>query len=435
MASKLPLPRVKPETVGMSSERLARLRPAMQRFIDREQVPNMVTLVAREGKIVHFEAQGYADREMQRPAAMDTIFRLYSNTKPITGVAATILCEESLLNLNDPVSRYIPAFKNPQVATWGVAGRKPLAPNLSIFAPAQREITIRDCLANTTGLATPFTASPLIKIRFKKFVDESGWDIRESIDTPPRKSYHERVAAHARIPLSFEPGTEYTYHLGYPIIGVIIEIITGKTLEEFYQERIFKPLGMKDTSFYLEKSKIKRFSSSYKPKYKNGKWGMAIFDKAETSEKVTGPKIHFGAGGDLGGLLSTVSDYARFAQMLLNNGEFNGTRILSLKSVELMTSDQTGGVGTDLGQGILFGLGLEVYGNGNKYPVLRTPGSYGKGGACGTIYFADPKEKLLGICFTQKMISNAVVDEMDVPTVPDHSYLEEFERLVYQALL
>ena len=431
MDTKLPLPQVKPEEVGMSSERLAHLRPAMQRFIDQNQVPNIVTLVAREGKIVHFEAQGYADCEARKPVGKDTIFRLYSNTKPFTGVAAMILCEEGLLNLNDAVSKYIPAFQNPQVVS--TTRDRPGPPENTL--PARREITIRDCLANTTGLATFRKAPHWMISKFKKYIDESGWDITQSLDRPPRTSYRERVEAHAHIPLCAEPGTEYEYHVGYPVIGVIIEAITGKTLEEFFQERIFQPLGMKDTSFYLEKSKLKRFSTSYAPRYENGQWGMAVFDQAETSEKVTGPKVHFGAGGDLGGALSTVSDYTRFAYMLLNKGEFNGVRILSRKSVEIMTSDQTGGVGTDLGPGIDFGIGVEVYNNRNKYPILRTPGTFGKGGACGTIFFADPKEKLLAICFTQKMIAMNLFREVDVPTTPDHSYLEEFERLVYQALL
>ena len=433
MDTKLPLPRVKPEEVGMSSERLTRLRPAMQRFIDKEQVPCTVTLVAREGKIVYFEAQGYADCASKKPITKDSIFRLYSNTKPFTGVAAMILCEEGLLNLNDPVSKYIPAFQNPLVVTS--TRNRPGPPEISNTSPARREITIRDCLANTTGLATFRKAPHWMISKFKKYIDESGWDLTESLDTPPRKSYRERVEAHAHIPLCAEPGTEYEYHVGYPVIGVIIETITGKTLEEFFQERIFKPLGMKDTSFYLDRSKLKRFSTSYEPNYENGQWGMAVFDKAETSEKVKGPKVHFGAGGDLGGVLSTVSDYARFAYMLLNQGEFDGVRILSRKSVEIMTSDQTGGVGTDLGQGIDFGIGVEVYNNRNKYPVLRTPGTFGKGGACGTIFFADPKEKLLAICFTQKMIAMNLFREINAPTAPDHSYLEEFERLVYQALL
>jgi CubicO group peptidase (beta-lactamase class C family) len=433
MENKLPLPQVKPAEVGMSAERLARIRPAMQSFIDRNQTPNFVTLVAREGKIVHFEAQGYADCARKKPVTKDSIFRLYSDTKPFTGAAAMILAEEGLLNLNDPVSKYLPSFKNPLVVQHTRVRQGP--PEISNTLPARREITIRDCLANTTGLATFRKAPHWMTSKFKKYIDESGWDITVSIDTPPRTGYRERVEAHAHIPLCAEPGTEYEYHVGYPVMGVIIEQISGKTLEEFFQERIFRPLGMKDTSFYLDKAKLKRFTTSYTPKYENGQWDMAVFDQAETSEKVTGPKIHFGAGGDMGGALSTVSDYTRFAYMLLNQGEFDGVRILSRKSVEIMTSGQTGGVGTDLGPGIDFGIGVEVYHPGDKYPVLRTPGTFGKGGACGTIFFADAKEKLLAISFTQKMLGNALVREINAPTTPDNGFLEVFERLVYQALL
>ena len=433
MDSKLPLPQVKPESVGMSSERLARIRPALQSFIDRNQTPNFVTLVAREGKIVHFEAQGWADYKSKKPVTKDSIFRLYSDTKPFTGVAAMILQEEGLLNLNDPVSKYLPSFKNPLVVQHTRVRQGP--PEISNTLPARREITIRDCLANTTGLATFRKAPHWMITKFKKYIDESGWDITYSIDSVPRVSYKERVEALARIPLCSEPGTEYDYHIGYPVMGVIIEQITGKTLEEFFQARIFQPLGMKDTSFYLDKTKLKRFTTSYTPEYENRQWGMGVFDQAETSEKVNGPKVHFGAGGDLGGALSTVSDYTRFAYMLLNQGEFDGARILSRKSVEILTSDQTGGVGTDLGPGIGFGIGVEVYHQGDKYPVLRTPGTFGKGGACGTIFFADPKEKLLAISFTQKMLGNPQVREISALTTPDNSFLEVFERLVYQALL
>jgi CubicO group peptidase (beta-lactamase class C family) len=318
MENKLPLPQAKPEEVGMSAERLARIRPALQSFITRNQTPNFVTMVAREGKIVHFEAQGYSDIETKKPVTKDTIYRLYSDTKPITGVAALILCEEGLLSLNDPVSKYIPAFKNPVVAT--TTRVRPGPPEISNTLPARREVTIRDCLANTTGLATYRRSPHWLSTKFKKFIEESGWDITESIDAAPHKSYRERVEAHGRIPLSFEPGSDYEYHIGYPVLGVVIETVTGQTLEEFYQERIFRPLGMKDTSFYLDKAKLKRFSTSYTPKYENGQWGMGVFDQAETSEKVRGPKVHFGAGGDMGGALSTVADYTRFVQMLLNKG-------------------------------------------------------------------------------------------------------------------
>ena len=433
MDTKLPLPVAKPESVGMSSGRLARIGPAMQQFIDKNQIPGAVTLVAREGKIVHFEARGYADCEAKKPLTQDAIFRLYSDTKPLTGVAAMILAEEGLLNLNDPVSKYLPSFKNPLVVT--PTRNRPGPPEISNTMPARREITIRDCLANTTGLATFRKAPHWMISKFKKYIDESGWDISVSIDAPPRKSYRERVEAHSHFPLCAEPGTEYEYHVGYPVMGVIIETITGNTLEEFFQERIFQPLGMKDSSFYLDQANLTRFTNSYGPKYAHGQWGLEVFDRAETSEKVKGPKIHFGAGGDLGGALSTVSDYTRFAQMLLNNGEIDGVRILSRKSIEIMTADQTGEAGTDLGPGIGFGIGVEVYHSGDRYPVLRTPGTFGKGGACGTIFFADPKEKLLAVFFTQKMISMGLVREFAAPTAPDHTFLDVFERLVYQALL
>jgi CubicO group peptidase (beta-lactamase class C family) len=405
----------------------------MQSYIDRNQVPNMVTLVAREGKIVHFEAQGYADVAKQKPAAKDTIFRLYSDTKPITGAAVMILVEEGLLNLNDPISKFIPAFKNPLVVT--ATRIRPGPPETSNIMPAAREVTVRDCLANTTGLAVLRRSPHWLSPKYKQFIDESGWDIGTSIDSIPNVGYKQRVEAHARIPLAFNPGTDYEYHIGYPVIGVVIEAVTGKTLEEFFQEKIFRPLAMKDTSFYLDKAKLKRFSTSYGPKYENGQWGIQVFDQAETSEKVTGPKVHFGAGGDLGGALSTVPDYARFTQMLLNLGELDGVRILSRKSVELLTSDQTGGLPTNEGPGFGFGLGVEVFKGGSTYPLVRSVGSYGKGGACGTIFFSDPKEKLTAVCFTQKMISMGVIRGINAPTDPDNTYVQTFERLVYQALL
>ena len=175
MENRLPLPQAKPESVGMSAGRLARIRPALQSFIDRSQTPNFVTLVAREGKIVHFEAQGYSDIATKKPVTKDTIYRLYSDTKPITGVAALILCEEGLLNLNDPVSKYMPAFKNPLVTTN--TRIRPGPPETANIMPAKREITIRDCLANTTGLATYRRSPHWLSTKYRKFIEESGWDI------------------------------------------------------------------------------------------------------------------------------------------------------------------------------------------------------------------------------------------------------------------
>jgi CubicO group peptidase (beta-lactamase class C family) len=248
----------------------------------------------------------------------------------------------------------------------------------------------------------------------------------ESLDKPPAKGYLKRVEMHARLPLNFDPGTSFVYHLGFPVIGAVIEIVTEKTLEEFYQERIFKPLGMKDTSFYLDKKKLNRFTTCYSPDMTKGKRSLKIYDRAETSEKVKGTgKIH-GAGGDMGGLLSTAGDYARFGQMLLNGGELDGVRILGRKSVEIMTSNHLKDITTlFLAPGFGFGLGVGVYKGTSPLPVYRSPGTFGWGGAAGTTFFADPKEGLMALCFTQMF---------GAPMAPGN-FQEEFERVVYQALL
>jgi CubicO group peptidase (beta-lactamase class C family) len=418
-----PLPAVKPEEAGFSPERLDLIRLGLKKYIDAGKVPNLVTLVARHGRVVHHDAQGYLDLESKQPAGKDTIFRLYSNSKPIAGVATMICVEEGRLTLDDPVSKYIPAFKDPKVLATGVGG--PGAPFGVLIAPARREITLRDCLRNTTGLATPQHFPVALVPQFKDAIAESGWDMMD-LDKPPRKSYREMVEAHAGLPLNCEPGTEFEYHMGYPVIGVILETVTGRTLEEFYQERIFRPLGMQDTSFYLKKGQFDRFSSCYQPKYENGGWGLTIYDRAETSEKVKGPKKHYGAGGNMGGLLSTVADYVRFAQMMLNGGELEGARILGRKSIEVMTSDHLGGIPVPmLGPGFGFGMGVGVY-KGGGLPIMRSIGTYGWGGAAGTTFFVDPKEDLIAICFTQ--VFGAMM-------MPENFYQEEFERLVYQALV
>jgi len=429
IAKKSALPTVKPEEAGFSSERLARIKPVMQKFIDRKWLPNAVMLVAREGKIVHCEALGYQDCARKTPAKTDTIFRLYSNSKAITGLATMILYEEGKLNPDDPVSRYIPAFKNPVIVA--APGQAPTDGRgmgmLFATVPAKREITLRDCLRNTTGLATPERSPYWFLTQHKDILPETGWDLMGTLGSPPKKGYLHRAEMYARLPLISEPGTEFIYHVGYPIIGAVIEIITGKSLEDFYQERIFQPLGMNDTSFYLDKKKLARFSCCYQPVPEKGQWGMGIYDRAETSEKVKGTGKYCGAGGDMGGLLSTVADYARFGQMLLNGGELDGVRILGRKSVEVMTSSHTKNLVVPmLGAGFGFGLGVGVYLGSSPRPIMRSPGTFGWGGAAGTTFFADPKEKLLALCFTQMF--NAMM-------IPENNYQEEFERLVYQALI
>ena len=240
---------------------------------------------------------------------------------------------------------------------------------------------------------------------------------------PP--SIRDRLNALAKLPLESQPGTQFEYQVGYPIAGVVLETVTGRTLEEFYQERIFRPLGMKDSSFYLEKGKLERFPTLYGPVQENGTWKLVVTEEPAKSEKVVGPRSYFEAGGGGGGVLSTAGDYAWFAQVLLNKGELDGTRIISRKSVELMTSSHTGDIDVMGRPGFGFGMGVGVY-RGGGIPINRSIGTFGWGGAAGTTFFVDPKEDLFAICFTQVFMHNVM---------PGNTYQEEFERLVYDSLM
>jgi CubicO group peptidase (beta-lactamase class C family) len=422
-----PLPFAKPEEVGVSAERLAFIRPALQKYLVEHKSPNFVTLVARRGKIVHFETMGYADCETRKPVQTDTIFRMWSNSKPITGVAVMICVEDGLLALDDPVSKFIPVFKDTRVrideVEWMRLKNCP-PPLTTPTIPTQREITLRDCLRNTTGLSMVSNAPIRYITEYPGVIQESGM-----VNAPEHQpdDIRKMVEALAKLPMVAQPGTQFTYQVGFPIIGLVIQMVTGKSLEKFYRERIFGPLGMKDTYFYLPKEKLDRFSTCYRPEEKGGKWKLVVQDRPEESERVNGPKTYFEAGGGRGGILTTIGDYARFAQMLLNGGELEGTRILGRKSVELMTRSHTGDVPvTNPGlDGYGFGLGVGVYLGGNPL-VWRSPGAYGWTGAAGTSYFADPKEELICIIFTQNLLHRRM---------PDNNYQEKFEQLVYQALI
>ena len=410
-----PLPAADPAEVGFIPDRLAALGPAMQRYVDRGIVPNLVTLVARHGRIVHFEARGYMDLESRRPVDPETIYRLYSNSKPIAGVATMILFEEGLLTPDDPVSKFLPAFRNPVV-------RSAEQPGLN--EPARREITIRDCLRHSSGVASAARVPVQYRALYREELARLGWLPVEGAG--PAQTARERAEALARLPLSFHPGTAYEYHAGYILIGAIIEMISGKPLDAFYRERIFEPLGMHDTDWYLDESMLARFPACYRPERDGNSWRLGVSERAETSPKLRGPRTFFGAGGDDGGVLSTAGDYARFGQMLLNGGELDGVRILGRKTVEYMTSDHSEGIQMPgRGPGFGWGLGLAVRSSAAGLPVLRSVGSYGWAGAAGTQYLGDPKEGLLLVCFTQLMARQ---------TMPGATYWEELERIAYQSL-
>ena len=414
-----PLPSGDPRQLGFDPERLARIAPAMQAFVDDRRVPNLVTLVARRGQLVHHHACGVLDLDEEAPAGVDTLFRMWSNTKPIAGVATLILYERGLLTPDDPVAKFLPEY-----ASQGVFNpADPMAP-----MPAKRDITIRDCLTNTTGLANPATMPHFYRQQYRDVLTTLGWIGQRDDDTDePGPNNRERVRAQAQLPLAAHPGEQFGYHLGYRLLSAVLEEASGQRLDAFFRDNIFAPLGMDDTGFYLQDGALPRFGASYVPREVEGEMRLVAIDKAATSEKTVGPQVEFAAGGDAGGVLSTAGDYARFGQMLLNGGELDGARILGRKTVELMIGNHTGDMVIPMtGPGFHWGLGVAQYHGRDRFPLIRSAGTYGWGGAAGTTYFADPQEELLGVCLTQVMAHG---------TMPNNTYQEDFQRLVYQALV
>lgn len=415
-----------PEGAGFSRERLHRINHVMQNYIDRGDIPGSVTLVMRKGKVVHYEALGLMDISSKKPMTRDAIFRMYSMTKPITAVAVLMLYEEGRLMLDDQVSKYIPAFANPVViVSQPPRGKARYWPPGRIYTePASREITVRDLLTHTAGLASP-RLTPIA------FVGDLSGAIKGSLFFPhedgtasPRTSIRETVEKLARIPLSFHPGTCWQYGHEYDVLGVLVEIISGKPLEEFFQERILVPLNMKETSFLLPKEKVNRLVAAYTW---DESWHLRVYDHPRDSIKVVGPKDVFSGLGDYGGIVSTASDYLRFAQMLLNRGELDGVRLLSPKTVDLMTSNNTGDLFIYIrGYGWGYGFSLGVRTDLTESMSIGSPGTYGWGGAACTQFFIDPKEDLIALALSQVF---------GFGYKPGFCLDQEFEKAIYQAML
>jgi CubicO group peptidase (beta-lactamase class C family) len=382
MAQEVPV--VKPETVGLSSERLERIAGAVQRGIDDKRIAGAVTLVARRGHVAWFKAQGMADREAGKPMRPDTMFRICSMTKPITTLAVMMLYEEGHFLLDDPVSKYLPEFKNPKVLVKPASG----AP---YTIPATREITIRDLLRHTSGITYQWNEDlgPMYK------------DAKVASGLLPYDGTIADSTKHlAGLPLLFNPGEKFEYSLGVDVLGRLVEVVSGKPLDEFFRTRIFEPLGMKDTYFYPPDGKLDRLATAYT--YYDDK-GLNRFPDTPITEgaftysadyPTRSPRNLFSGGA---GLVSTAADYARFCQMMLDGGKVGNTRLLSRKSVELMTQDQLGKIGSDQG----FGLGFGV--NGVKAPLseLGSPGEYYWGGFFYTQFSIDPKEQMIVIFMGQ----------------------------------
>ena len=378
------LPTAKPESVGLSSERLERISSVVQHDIDDKRIAGAVTLVVRHGKVAWFKAMGMMDREAAKPMPADAMFRICSMTKPITTVAAMMLYEEGKFLLDDPVSKYLPEFKNAKVLVKPAQGEP-------YTIPATKEITIRDLMRHTSGITYQWNAD-LGPIYEKADVASGLLQYDGTIG--------DSVKRLAGLPLLFNPGERFEYSLGVDVLGRVVEVLSGKPLDEFFRTRIFEPLGMKDTYFYPPENKVGRVATAYT--FYPDK-GLNRFPETPIHEgsfvysadyPTRGPKKLFSGGA---GLVSTAMDYARFCQMMLDEGKVGNTRLLSRKTVELMTHDQLGKIGPDQA----FGLGFGIDGVKTPLSELGSPGTYAWGGFFYTAFTIDPKEQMIVVFMGQ----------------------------------
>jgi len=367
-----------PEDEGFSKERLDKIAPVIQKYIDQDLTPGVLTAIMRNGKIVYLETQGFMDVKEERPLEEDAIFRIASMTKPIASVALMILWEEGHFQLNDPVSKFIPAFSATKVSTTSDASGK-----TGDLVEPKRAITIRDMLTHTAGLSNSYIGN---KDAY-----------RRAMYQPRPKSNSEQINRLAKLALNYHPGEEWQYSAATSVVGHLVEIISGKSLDIFLKERLFGPLNMPDTHFYLESTKDGRLTAQYSP----GKNKKIILQDpgSEKSRWITSPRNIFSGSG---GLVSTARDYLRFQQMMLNKGQLNGVRILAPSTVSLMLENHTGDLPIWLtGPGTGFGLGYGVIVDRGKSSSPLSEGSAYWGGAYCTISWIDPEKDLVGLMMTQ----------------------------------
>ncbi len=391
------------ESVCLSSTRLERIRPVMQQYVDRGTFAGIVTLISRHGQVAHLECFGWRNLEARLPMTEDTIFAIFSMSKPVTSAAAMILCEEGRLRLSDPLSRYIPEYKDAKVMV-------PRGGADYDLLPAAREVTVHDLFTHTGGFT--YGGSPTSAL--DRLYDEVYARFEKTAE--PTLENWVRALAEARLPLAFQPGTGFRYGISIDLLGYVIQCASGQLFEDFLQERLFGPLGMVDTAFWVPPEKADRLAFVYGPAETGGLKVIPPPPGVDITRKTRNP-----SGG--GGLVSTIGDYFRFGQMLLNGGELEGTRILGRKTVEWMLQNH-------LPPGVLpmnepcngFGLGGAVL----LHPGLSNrPGSVGKfgwGGAANTEWWIDPAEGLQCLIMLQYM---------PCFTIP---IVEDFAQLAYQAL-
>ncbi len=370
----------KPERVGVSSQRLARIDDLARGYITERKYAGVVTMIARDGRVIHSASAGQFGIDDATPVAEDTLFRIYSMTKPITAVAAMMLYEQGKFQMTDPVANFLPEL-----------GGLKLMHGAELVDPAS-QMTMRQLLTHTAGLTYGATPDNPVDLAYGQA------KLLESRDLD------DFISRLAPLPLRFEPGTRYHYSVSYDVLGAVIERISGQPLDRFFETNIFAPLGMQDTFFAVPEQKLHRLASNHIWDREKGE--LVLVRPARDPEAA---KVTFFSGG--GGLISTVSDYMRFCQMLLNGGSYNGTRLISPKTVQWMTSNHLSetvraeGRGQypsdDLYPGQSMGLGFGVVTNPALMPSVSSLGEYSWGGAAGTKFWIDPEENIIGIAMVQ----------------------------------
>ena len=404
-----------PEKVGLSPARLERIGKTFQAYVDRGEAAGALALIARRGKVAYVESWGDRDREADQPMTADTIFRIYSMTKPITSVAVMMLHEEGHFFLTDPITDFLPELANLQVQS---ESRDPITgEKLITISQATRPITILDLLRHTAGFSYGFFGDTQVDEIYRR----RGVLVED-------KTIAETVDKLSDIPLRFEPGRRWHYSVSVDVLGRLIEVVSKQSLDQFLRERMFEPLSMNDTGFFVPASKRDRLAQLYKPA------GLKVSREAFLDDEKISKQIevlnsedvssfsdattHFSGGG---GLVSTAADYLRFCQMMLDGGQLHGRRVLSRKTVELMTSDHLNGIPGFDRPGRSFGLGFQVVKDLGASGSLGSPGVYAWGGAAGTRFWIDPQEELIGIFMVQIM--------------PHRTRMgDEFRLLTYQAI-
>ncbi|MDZ7694161.1 MAG: serine hydrolase domain-containing protein [Balneolaceae bacterium] len=392
---------VEPESVGLSSERLDRLEQLIQQHIGQEKMAGINTLILRNGKAAYFKSHGLMNIEEERPMGKDAIFRIASMSKAVTSVAVMMLYEEGHFQLNDPLHNYIPEFKNAVVAIPDSTADQGYRTE-----PAKRPITIRHLLTHTSGL----TYGDGVANEAYEKADLTGWYFADK-----EQPIGHWIKQLAELPLHAHPGDQWQYGYSTDVLGYFVEVISDMPLDDFFNKRIFEPLGMEDTHFFLPPEKSSRLAPVYGI---NDNGELELMEPTSTTDYIHGPRTTFSGGA---GLLSTITDYGSFMQMLLNGGEFNGTRILSPKTVQLMHANHTGDMYAwgDLG----FGLGFKVIEDLGKYGELGSKGAYGWGSAYYPTYWIDPKTDMAFLFLTQLMPGGGL------------PFRDIFKNMVYQSVI